>query len=66
MTCRPQETGILPISHRTFADRKTTHPDPVHRLLILLTEVSAHEKIAGWDRHQIGFKRHRRVLSAES
>jgi hypothetical protein len=51
MACRPQETGVLPIRHRKFADRKGTDPDPVYRLLILLSNVTAHEKVTGGDRN---------------
>jgi hypothetical protein len=50
MTCRLQETGVLPIRHRKFADRKGTDQDPVYRLLILLSHVTAHAKVAGGDR----------------
>src|SRR5215510_4519682 len=65
MTCRSQETGILPIRHRKFADRKGIYPDPMHRLLILLSGAAAHQEVAGWDDTQLGLDNERRVMRTE-
>ena len=65
MTCRLQETGVLPIRHRKFSDRKGTQPNLVHRLLILLSGVAAHKKRSCWDAYEIRVEDERRVIRTE-
>jgi len=65
VTCRPQETSVLPIGHWKLADGEGAQPDPVYRLLILLNAAAAHEKRTLWDAHQFRFDNERRGLRAE-
>jgi hypothetical protein len=53
MSCRLQETGILPIAYWTLADGEGTYPYPVHRLLILLTGSAPHQKKSFRDVYQL-------------
>jgi hypothetical protein len=65
MSCRPQKTGIFPIGHRILGEGKSAHPYPVHRLLVLLTGLTAHQKIPSRDGHQLGFDEEGRVMRTE-
>jgi hypothetical protein len=65
MPCRPQETGVLPVGDWILGDGKGAHPHPVHRLFIVSTGLAPHQKVPGWDGHQLGLDGARRVMRTE-